>query len=164
MSRRCFAPIGRDGRDEREVGMNGIASARGAALLGLSLLVFAGTDPHAADALSVADSGVGEAVVDRELQGRAERFQEGGEVWFWTRVVGGAEGDAIRHVWIRDEEELATVELSIDGSPWRTFSRKELHPGSAGSWVVEARDDTGRVLARAGFECTPAGAPEREGG
>jgi hypothetical protein len=104
--------------------------------------------------LRVTASGVGTGVVDRQLEGEAESFPEGTQVWFWTRVEGGSAGDRIRHVWIFGGEEKLEVGLSIGGSHWRTWSNKMLHPGSVGTWTVEARDDAGAVLASATFECT----------
>jgi hypothetical protein len=103
--------------------------------------------------MSVEAYGVGTGVVDRELEGEASQFAEGDKVWFWTRVVGGRQGDRIEHVWLRDGEEMLTVGLVIGGSHWRTWSNKLLHPGSGGAWAVEARDATGNVLARAEFAC-----------
>lgn len=105
--------------------------------------------------LTVPDHGVGTNVVDRELEGRSGTFDEGTQVWFWTRVVGAEAGDGIRHVWLRGGEERLTVELDVEGSPWRTYSSKTMHPGSVGSWTVEALDREGRVLARQTFECVP---------
>ena len=105
--------------------------------------------------------GVGTDVVDRQLEGEADSFPEGTQVWFWTRVEGGSDGDRIRHVWIFGGEEKLEVGLTIGGSHWRTWSNKMLHPGSSGTWTVEARDDAGNVLASATFECTaPETAPE----
>jgi len=106
--------------------------------------------------LSVTEHGVGTGIEERELQGQAESFAEGGKVWFWTRVVGGEAGDRVHHVWLKDGEEMLQVGLSIGGSHWRTYSHKTLHPGSAGSWTVEVRDADGQVLARDEFTCTPA--------
>ena len=119
------------------------------ALLAL-LLVALGAS---ASELTISEHGVGTEVVERELQGRAERFEEGTDVWFWTVVVGAEPGDGLLHVWLQGGEERASVELGVDGSPWRTYSRKTLHPGSVGNWTVEARDRAGRVLARQSFEC-----------
>jgi hypothetical protein len=108
--------------------------------------------------LAVPDSGVGSEVVDRELEGEADRFEEGGQVVFWTRVVGGAEGQRILHAWRREGDEEISIGLTVGGPHWRTFSRKTMHRGSAGKWTVEARDTEGRVLARAEFECVVPGA------
>jgi cytoskeletal protein RodZ len=104
-----------------------------------------------ASSLAVAESGVGIAVVDRRLVGEAARFAPGAQVYFWTRVEGGRAGERLRHVWFHDGRELASIPLQIGGSHWRTQSRQTLW--NPGSWAVEARDDAGRVLARAEFSC-----------
>lgn len=106
--------------------------------------------------MRVTESGVGAGVVDRELQDRAEEFPEETEVWFWTRVEGGAEGDRLVHVWLRGGEEVHSHELSVGASHWRTWSSKKLHAGSVGDWTVEARNADGEVLASQSFRCTPA--------
>ena len=106
--------------------------------------------------MRVAESGVGAGVVDRELQDRAEEFPEGSEVWLWTRVEGGAEGDRLVHVWLRGGEEVHRHELNVGASHWRTWSSKKLHAGPVGDWTVEARNADGEVLASAAFRCTPA--------
>jgi hypothetical protein len=110
--------------------------------------------------LRVTTSGVGTGIEDRELTGQADRFPEGTQVVFWTRVEGGAAGDTVDHVWIRDGEEVVTIGLSVGSPNWRTWSRKTLHRGAAGDWRVEARDREGRVLASAEFTCEAAPAEE----
>jgi len=105
--------------------------------------------------LSVPEYGVGTAVENRQLVGHSGRYPEGTQVWFWTRVQGGTRGDTIDHVWLREGVEATRVSLKIGGSSWRTYSHKTLHAGVAGDWVVEARDDAGRVLARSEFVCVP---------
>lgn len=102
---------------------------------------------------SVPEFGVGTAVVNRQLQGKSDRFAEGTQIWFWTRVIGGEAGDRVRHVWIRDGRQVSSVELNLGGPHWRTQSRKTLLPGSVGRWAVEARDAEDRVLAREEFVC-----------
>ena len=96
----------------------------------------------------------------RVLKGKAASFPEGTQVYFWTRVVGGSDGDRIHHVWIHGGKEVL-IGLSIGGEHWRTYSNKMLHPGSAGEWAVEARNGDGEVLARQEFGCTvgPAAPP-----
>ena len=112
--------------------------------------------------LSINDYGVGTDVVDRELKGEGDRFEEGTKVVFFTRVIGGADGDRIRHVWLFEKEEIVSIGLTLGGSHWRTFSRKTLPPGSTGAWAVEARDSEDRVLARAEFTCVAAGSGASE--
>jgi hypothetical protein len=119
-------------------------------------LVLASAPATGDSGIAVSDSGVGTAVVDRELEGAGDSFPEGIRIWFWNRVVGGVEGDRIVHVWLRDGGEVHSIELELGGPDWRTWSYKTLHPGSVGSWAVEARDTDGAVLARHEFRCVPA--------
>jgi transcriptional regulator with XRE-family HTH domain len=109
-------------------------------------------DPPSAG-LRVSHSGVGTGVEDHRLVGRGDRFAEGTVVAFWTRVLGGAPGDVIHHIWIHDGREVMRADLEVGGSHWRTFSRGVLPEGSTGSWVAEARDADGRLLAREEFLC-----------
>ena len=105
-------------------------------------------------AITVSEFGVGRQIVNRRLEGQARSFEEGSVVWFQTRVVGGGRGETVRHVWIRDGRAVQTVDLELGGSHWRTHSRKTLW--GTGPWAVEARDRSGRVLARSEFVCVPA--------
>ncbi len=107
-------------------------------------------------ALTVVESGVGTAVANRELQGKADSFPEGSTVCFFTKTTGPQAGDTIDHVWIRDGQETHKKTLAIGGSPWRTWSCKTLHKGSVGPWTVEARTAGGKVIGKAGFTCTAA--------
>jgi transcriptional regulator with XRE-family HTH domain len=101
--------------------------------------------------LSVADYGVGRRVVRRRLEGQTDSFARGEAAWFQTQVVGGRAGESIRHVWLHDGRAVYSIELTLGGRSWRTHSRVTL--GRAGPWTVEARDDEGRVLARAALRC-----------
>ena len=105
--------------------------------------------------ITVSEFGVGRRIVNRRLEGQGQSFEEGSVVWFQTRVAGGAPGESIRHVWLREGSAVQTVDLDLGGAHWRTHSRKTLW--GTGEWVVEARDRDGRVLARASFVCVPAG-------
>ena len=109
----------------------------------------------APSSLSITEYGVGTAVENLRLVGRSDRFAEGTQVSFWTRVRGGARGDRIDHVWLREGVEATRISLEIGSSNWRTHSIKTLWAGGSGDWAVEARDDAGRVLARIEFACVP---------
>jgi hypothetical protein len=90
------------------------------------------------------------AIVDRMPEGSAETFPvDVGEVYAWMRVTG-AEGTTIHHVWIYGEDEWS-VPLTIGGSPWRTWSSKEIPLEWAGEWRVEIRDDSGNLLEALSF-------------
>lgn len=113
------------------------------------------TPPRPNQDILIPDSGVGAGVVNHQLVGSAAAFPEGTEVVFWTRVVGGRKGDVVDHVWLHEGRGVARIPLRIEGSPWRTFSRRPLPPGSAGRWTAEARAVDGRLLARQEFACVP---------
>ena len=90
------------------------------------------------------------AIVDRMPEGVAQTFPaDVGEVFAWMRVTG-AEGSTLHHVWIHGEDEWS-VPLVIGGSPWRTWSSKQIPPEGAGEWRVEIRDDTGTLLEALSF-------------
>ncbi len=103
--------------------------------------------------MTVAGSAVGTDIVDHRLVGRADRFSEGDRVAFWTRVLAAKPGDVIHHYWLHEGRAVMRRDLTLGGPHWRTYSRYTLPEGSSGNWVVEARDGTGRVLAREGFLC-----------
>ena len=103
--------------------------------------------------LRVTESGVGRRIVNLKLEGESDRFEPGTRVSFATRVLGGQRGGAIRHAWLRDGRLEQTISLRLGGPDWRTHSNKTL--GRAGAWAVEARDETGLVLARVEFDCRP---------
>ena len=112
-------------------------------------------EPAIQTGLAVPRRGVGTGVVDHELVGEARQFTEGSRVWFWTHVQGGQPGQTIDHVWLHEGREVLRVPLRLGGERWRTQSYKNLHSGSQGNWVVEARDEHGQVLARSAFDCSP---------
>lgn len=108
-----------------------------------------------ASSLDVMDFGVGTGVSQRQLTGRSDHFPVGTKVWFWTRTLGGSKGEILEHVWLREGQPVITYTRTLGGPHWRNSSRKTLGPGSQGRWTVEARDVSGRVVARTSFACTP---------
>jgi cytoskeletal protein RodZ len=112
--------------------------------------------PEAPPQLEVTDAAVGSAVVDLQLRGRGDRFAAGQTVYFWTRILGGSDGQPIRHVWRHEGRQVGYVPLELGGAHWRTYSRRELPEDRLGRWTVEVVDGGGRVLAKASFECVTA--------
>ena len=110
-------------------------------------------EPATSSSLRVAESAVGLRLVGTSLEGEGDRFHAGQRVTFATRVLGGGAGDSIRHVWLRDGKVEQSIRLRLGGTSWRTFSTKTL--GRPGAWAVEARDEQGRVLARADLSVVP---------
>jgi hypothetical protein len=84
--------------------------------------------------------------VDREtrtIQGEATSFDTSVEVHYLTRVKAESVPTTVNHVYSVDGKEVASVPLSIKGSPWTTWSRKSVWPGS---WKVELKDEAGVVI------------------
>ena len=103
--------------------------------------------------LTVTEVGVGRRVIALELESRGEVFEKGEVVWVGTRVVGGAIGQYVSHVWLHEGRTVQQIKLELGGPHWRTHSRKKL--GVVGKWTVEARHPDGHVLARSAFTCVP---------
>ena len=106
--------------------------------------------PHGASAqstLSVVESSVATAVVDRVPSGVATTFRaDVDRVYVWTQIEGASRATTVHHVWIHGDVERADISLGIGGSPWRTWSNKAIMPEWTGNWRVEVRDDAGNVL------------------
>ena len=74
-----------------------------------------------------------------------------GSVVAWTRVTGAEAGTKITHLWIHGDDS-SKVELTVGGSPWRTYSRKTIGPDGTGDWKTEVMDAAGKVLASKAFK------------
>ena len=70
--------------------------------------------------LSVARSGVGANVVNRELISQSDTFAVSTRAAFWTHVTGGRPGDLVRHVWFHEDKQVGFVDLAIGSPSWRT--------------------------------------------
>ncbi len=96
------------------------------------------------------EAAVARAIEDRMPVDTASVFgADVGTVWLWSRI-SGADGQTISHVWRHGEKEWP-ITLSVNGSPWRTFSSKVIPPEWTGEWSVEVRDESGKVLKRLRF-------------
>ncbi len=78
------------------------------------------------------DAKLGKNVVDREITDETTTFAVGEKAYLWLRVEGGT-GETLTVVWKINDLEFP-VDLSIGGSPWRTWATKTLH--LAGDWSV----------------------------
>lgn len=76
-----------------------------------------------------------------------------GQVITFSRVTGGA-GTELHHVYFHGDKQLDDITLKINGSPWRTNSKKTLRgdQGMTGDWRVEVRDGSGAVLETLKFK------------
>ena len=112
--------------------------------------------PPAAAAAAPASNATVEAVLARSVADRAPQdtgssFSDSvGTVLLWMRVTG-ANGQTLHHVWFHGDEQVGDVPLTVGGSPWRTWSRKQIPADAKGAWHVEIRDEAGNVLKRIDF-------------
>ena len=73
-------------------------------------------------------------------------------LYCFTRVsVPDGEETSVKHVWYRDNQEIANYTLPVKGLHWRTYSRKQIEKGWAGDWHVDALDSEGHLLKTVRF-------------
>ncbi|MBK8650374.1 MAG: DUF2914 domain-containing protein [Elusimicrobia bacterium] len=107
-----------------------------------------------AASLELLSAAVGTGVENREIVGEGTTFAEG-QVACLTKVQTTAAPTTLHHVYSVDGKEINDIALNVNGSPWRTWSRKTVWPGA---WKVEIKDDAGAVLKSIDFEVTAAAA------
>ena len=91
------------------------------------------------------------SLADRVPQDTGTAFTDSvGTVVLWMKV-SGANGQTLHHVWFHGNDQVGDVSLAINGSPWRTWSRKTIPADAKGAWHVEIRDAAGTVLKRIDF-------------
>jgi hypothetical protein len=81
-----------------------------------------------------------------------------GTLHCWSKITGAHGETTIKHIWMRDGKEMATVELSVKGDPWRTFSQKKIAPQWTGNWEIKVVDADGTTLKSISFT---VGSPSR---
>jgi hypothetical protein len=117
------------------------------------------TMPKAASSVTV-EAQLCTDVQERMPVGAAESFSaDVGKVCLWCKVMGATDTTFIKHVWSHQGKEMATVELPVRSSSWRTWSCKTILPEWTGEWEVKALGAKGEVLKALTFTI---GAPKVE--
>ncbi len=107
-------------------------------------------------ALLLAEAKVTEAVIctgveQREPKGAAETFDAGvGQLFCFTHIEG-ASGTTIKHAWYWRDALQRDIPLQVGGSPWRTWSQKNIQPMQTGAWRVDVVAEDGKVLKSLNF-------------
>lgn len=105
----------------------------------------------AAPSITVTMAVMAKSVADRVPQDTGSTFAaDVGQVVCYTNV-SGASGATIHHVWFHGSDQVGDVALTVGGSPWRTFSRKNIPAEATGAWHVEIRDGSGNMVRRVDF-------------
>jgi hypothetical protein len=86
-------------------------------------------------------------VEDREPVGADTAFADTvGQVYCFTKISGAEDETTVSHVWYLNGEEKASVDLSVKGKTWRTWSSKRIPKEWNGTWKVEVKSAEGNVL------------------
>ncbi len=132
--------------------MNRHMIAFGMVLVLLPIAAFA----QEGSALSVEEMTFCTAVQDRAPAGIDTAFASTVEnVYCFTKLAGAAGETSVSHVWYFGDNEIARIELSVGGSPWRTWSSKKILPEWQGSWRVDVLSAAGDVLRSESFVVRP---------
>jgi len=128
-----------------------------AAVVALMVILSSGSMNHAeAQALTVEQVVICKNVVNRAPVDAGNSFSTSiDKIFCFTKIVGAKHPTEIIHVWYFDGTERDRITLSVDGSPWRTFSSKRLRPGDVGPWHVDVLDAGGNMLDRVAFDAVP---------
>lgn len=106
-------------------------------------------------ALQVTEMEFATGIENRAPVGADTSFAETvGKVFCFTRITGALQPTTVSHVWYRDGEEMARVELAVNGPSWRTWSSKELEGTEPGNWRVDVLSAASEVLASKEFTVT----------
>jgi hypothetical protein len=81
------------------------------------------------------------------------------KLYAFTKISGGAPA-TIKHAWYYQDKLVRTIELSVGGTPWRTWSQKEIQPKMIGLWKLEVQDSSGAVLKIINFAVNEKGESE----
>jgi hypothetical protein len=106
--------------------------------------------------LVLEDIAICTAIEDREPSGVGTVFSNDLEkIYCFTKIVGATDTTSVNHVWYMGDQQLASVNLPIKSTSWRTWSSKMIG-NSLGKGHVEIIAEDGAVLGKASFEIKAA--------
>jgi len=109
--------------------------------------VQAQTDTKAAT-IQIVDAKLGTDVKDRTIVDENTTFPLNSKVFVWLKVAGAA-SETITVKWA-DGSVTHETQLSIGGTPWRTWANKTV--AQAGDWTVTVTDGSGNILKELTFK------------
>lgn len=126
---------------------------RGTVVAGLiGLLLLTGGFATVARALEVVEAAISTGVVDHLPIDSVEAYTvKAGKLYCFTRVLGSAGRDKVIHIWRREGQEMARIELPLRSDDFRTWSVKSIQPTWSGKWQVDVVDNAGTVLVSLPF-------------
>jgi hypothetical protein len=73
------------------------------------------------------------------------------KVYCFTKIVGAAQDSEVVHNWYFDGNLVASVNLFVGSTNWRTYSSKTILPDYTGAWKVEVLSKGGELLKQIMF-------------
>jgi hypothetical protein len=111
------------------------------------LYSFSAAEEEAQLDLGIGDAAIAREVINREPQGGSESFPaDVSRVFAFTEITGASDGASVKHLWFHGDRLMASVELPIGSSRWRTWSSKKILPPWTGKWRVDVTAEDGRLL------------------
>lgn len=102
--------------------------------------------------LTVEEFEFGTAIENREIVNPDSSFSaDVGQVYCFTRITGAETETSVTHIWYLDGVEMATVDLTVRGPNWRTWSNKTIFSDWTGEWSVDVLDAEGSLLMSKSF-------------
>jgi len=86
------------------------------------------------------------------VEANTEFTNDVGRVYCFSKIVGVTEATPVFHVFYHNDVQMAKIELTVKGTPWRTWSYKTILENWLGDWKVEVQDADGNVLKSAPFK------------
>ena len=63
-----------------------------------------------------------------------------------------AEETTVKHVWLRNGQQVKETSLPVKGRRWRLYSTLQVDASSVGKWRLEVRDAGGQVIKAVDFQ------------
>ena len=73
-------------------------------------------------------------------------------LYCFTKIDSSIDGEtSVKHVWYYHGEKVGEYTLPVKGKTWRTYSKKFIAKGEAGSWRVDVLNSNGNFLKSVDF-------------
>ena len=73
------------------------------------------------------------------------------KVYCFTKILGATQDSEVVHNWYYEENLVASVNLFVGSTNWRTYSSKTILPDYTGTWKVEVLSKGGELLKQIMF-------------
>ena len=104
-------------------------------------------------AIMVEEIAICTAVEEREPVGIDSVFSSDvGQLYCYTKITGLQDTSLVSHVWFHNNEQMASVQLTLKAKTWRTWSSKRIMPDWSGDWRVEIQNAAGELVAKKSFK------------